>query len=244
VLQACFSSTGQLCISAERLYVHESLYETFLAEFAAATEALVMNARYDFSAHVGSLVSEEQLEKVTEHVEDARQQGPRWSPGATPARTWGRTSTRPPSSPGSTRTWPCTARRPSGRWRRSTPSPRTRRPSPAPTTRSTASTRASGRATSRQAARIAERLECGTVSVNDAYVSAWGSTAAPMGGFKASGLGRRHGPEGLLKFTEPQTVSVQLFGPLAADHLGVTQEAFAEVTRHALRLLRHLPGLR
>ena len=37
----------------------------------------------------------------------------------------------------------------------------------------------------------------------------WGATAAPMGGRKGSGLGRRHGREGLLRYTEPQTVAVQ-----------------------------------
>ena len=39
---------------------------------------------------------------------------------------------------------------------------------------------------------------CGTVNINEAYAATWGSTAAPMGGMKDSGLGRRHGSEGML----------------------------------------------
>ena len=43
--------------------------------------------------------------------------------------------------------------------------------------------------------RIAAAIQAGTVNINDGYAAAWGSTAAPMGGMKASGLGRRHGIE-------------------------------------------------
>ena len=43
---------------------------------------------------------------------------------------------------------------------------------------------------------IAARIEAGTVNVNEGYAAAWGSVGAPMGGMKASGLGRRHGRRG------------------------------------------------
>jgi succinate-semialdehyde dehydrogenase/glutarate-semialdehyde dehydrogenase len=56
---------------------------------------------------------------------------------------------------------------------------------------------------------IAARIDAGTVNINEGYASAYGSQGAPMGGMKASGLGRRHGDEGLLKLTEPQTVAAQ-----------------------------------
>ena len=56
---------------------------------------------------------------------------------------------------------------------------------------------------------IATRLKAGTINVNEGYGAAWASIDAPMGGYGLSGLGRRHGPEGLLKYTEYKTVSVQ-----------------------------------
>ena len=59
-------------------------------------------------------------------------------------------------------------------------------------------------------------LRAGTVNINEGYISAWGSVDAPMGGMKDSGLGRRHGAGGLLKYTESQTISVQRLMPLAA----------------------------
>src|SRR5690606_24160752 len=52
---------------------------------------------------------------------------------------------------------------------------------------------------------LARRIHAGTVNRNEAYGAAWGSVDAPMGGFKDSGLGRRHGAEGILRFTEAQT---------------------------------------
>ncbi len=61
----------------------------------------------------------------------------------------------------------------------------------------------------KQGTRIAERLMAGTVNINDGYSSGWGSLDAPMGGMKASGVGRRHGRDGLLKYTESQTVAVR-----------------------------------
>jgi succinate-semialdehyde dehydrogenase/glutarate-semialdehyde dehydrogenase len=57
-----------------------------------------------------------------------------------------------------------------------------------------------------EGAAIARRLRSGTVNVDEGYAPAWGSTAAPMGGMGISGVGRRHGPDGLLKFTEPQSI--------------------------------------
>jgi succinate-semialdehyde dehydrogenase/glutarate-semialdehyde dehydrogenase len=90
-----------------------------------------------------------------------------------------------------------------------------------------------------QAARGAElgaRLEAGTVNVNEGYAASWGSLSAPMGGWKASGVGRRHGAEGLLKYTEAQTVSVQRllrFAPLP----GMANERYADLLTGAVRVL-------
>ena len=56
---------------------------------------------------------------------------------------------------------------------------------------------------------MARRIRCGTVNINDAYGATFASIDSPMGGMRESGLGRRQGPEGLLRFCEPQTVAVQ-----------------------------------
>jgi len=63
-----------------------------------------------------------------------------------------------------------------------------------------------------------------------------------MGGMKASGLGRRHGREGILKYTEAQTVATQslmLIGP----NRFLPPERYATMTV-LLKLMKAIPGLR
>lgn len=88
---------------------------------------------------------------------------------------------------------------------------------------------------------VGRRLEVGSVNVNEGYTAAWASHGAPMGGWKASGLGRRHGVEGLLAFTESQTVATQRLLPLAPP-LGRrgAAAAFAAGMTPAIRLLDRL----
>ena len=64
-----------------------------------------------------------------------------------------------------------------------------------------------------------------------------------MGGFRDSGVGRRHGAQGLLKYTEPQTVAIQRIVPLSAPPY-LSQDQFVSVVVLALRVLRYLPGIK
>jgi succinate-semialdehyde dehydrogenase/glutarate-semialdehyde dehydrogenase len=58
-----------------------------------------------------------------------------------------------------------------------------------------------------------------------------------MGGMKDSGLGRRHGSEGILKYTEAQTVAVQRMMPLAPS-FGLDDEQYAKVLSLGLKLMK------
>ncbi|HYH44308.1 MAG TPA: aldehyde dehydrogenase family protein, partial [Thermoanaerobaculia bacterium] len=90
------------------------------------------------------------------------------------------------------------------------------------------------------ARRTANRLRIGTVNVNEAYAAAWGSVDSPMGGFKDSGVGRRHGAEGIRKYTEPQTVAVQR-GLQIAPPSGVSHAAFRRTLTGTLKALKRIP---
>jgi acyl-CoA reductase-like NAD-dependent aldehyde dehydrogenase len=54
---------------------------------------------------------------------------------------------------------------------------------------------------------VASRLNAGSVNINEGYRATFGSIDAPMGGVKHSGVGRRNGLDGLLRFTEATTVA-------------------------------------
>jgi succinate-semialdehyde dehydrogenase/glutarate-semialdehyde dehydrogenase len=93
----------------------------------------------------------------------------------------------------------------------------------------------------RRGIEVASRLEAGTVGVNDGYAAVWSSYDAPMGGMKVSGLGRRHGSEGLLKYTESQTVAVQKLGPAFAPPGGLDYPTYQRLLGSLLKVLKRLP---
>ena len=64
--------------------------------------------------------------------------------------------------------------------------------------------------------RLARRIESGVVTVNDAQVN-YVALELPMGGWKQSGLGTRHGEDGIRKYTKKQTLLVTSFAPLKRD---------------------------
>jgi succinate-semialdehyde dehydrogenase/glutarate-semialdehyde dehydrogenase len=89
---------------------------------------------------------------------------------------------------------------------------------------------------------LARRIEAGTVNVNEAYVAAYASVDAPMGGTKDSGIGRRHGEEGFYKYTESKTVATQRAD--AFSEPPVPFGAFTRVMTAVLKVWRRIPGLR
>ena len=64
--------------------------------------------------------------------------------------------------------------------------------------------------------RLARRIEAGAVTVNDAQVN-YVALELPMGGWKESGLGTRHGADGIRKYTKKQSVLVTNFAPMKKD---------------------------
>src|SRR5687768_8280566 len=59
-----FGTTGQRCTAASRVVVHERVYDAFIEEFAARAQSLRVGDGLDDRTHIGSLVSEAQLETV------------------------------------------------------------------------------------------------------------------------------------------------------------------------------------
>jgi succinate-semialdehyde dehydrogenase/glutarate-semialdehyde dehydrogenase len=91
--------------------------------------------------------------------------------------------------------------------------------------------------------RVATRLQAGTVNVNEAYAAAWASIDAPMGGMKDSGVGRRHGEHGIVKYTEPQTIAIERGLPVGAP-TWIRADRYARIMTTAVRALRRLPGVK
>jgi succinate-semialdehyde dehydrogenase/glutarate-semialdehyde dehydrogenase len=87
---------------------------------------------------------------------------------------------------------------------------------------------------------VARRIESGNVNINDSLATAYASKGTPSGGVKQSGVGARHGDQGLLKYTDCQNVAVlkkQVMGPQP----GQDYAAYAKQTRTSLKIMRRLP---
>jgi acyl-CoA reductase-like NAD-dependent aldehyde dehydrogenase len=72
-----FAHSGQLCISVQRIYVHESLANEFLERFVAATENLVIGHPFEETTDISSLISEAEAIRVADWIGDAVKSGAR-----------------------------------------------------------------------------------------------------------------------------------------------------------------------
>ena len=73
-----FRNCGQICIAINRIYVHRSVYEEFLAGLGKAADALsVRNGLDDPAADLGAMASDEPLAKTRAHLQDALDKGAR-----------------------------------------------------------------------------------------------------------------------------------------------------------------------
>lgn len=242
-VRACFSNSGQLCMSIERLVLHESVAEAFLAEFLPRVRAMRLGAALDYSADMGSLVSAAQLARVTAHVDDAVARGARVLTGGVHRADIGELFYAPTVLADVPPEALCAWEETFGPVVSITVVPNDAAAIAAmnDTEYGLNASVWSGSASHGRA--LAAQVRAGTVNVNDGYAAAWGSVAAPLGGVKASGLGRRHGREGVVGLTEAQTIVVQRGGRhLSLDALFALPEgkgqALLTTGLRALRALR------
>ena len=71
VMQSKFRNSGQTCICANRIFVHEKIYDEFLNKFIKEVEKIKVGNGLDSNTNSGPLIDQYSLEKVKEHVKDA-----------------------------------------------------------------------------------------------------------------------------------------------------------------------------
>lgn len=238
-LRACFTSAGQLCVSTERIYVHRDIADDFLVAFVKATKALELGSQVGWGYDVGSMVSEDALRRVVNAVNEAFASGARVVAGGNHRPDIGPFVFEPTILINTNDNMRIVREETFG-------------PVVSVMIYDTVD-EAIERANSSQyglhasvitsdaleGERIAGLLRTGSVTINDGFAASFGSIAAPMGGMKDSGVGRRHGKEGMLRFTESQTVSRQRFLSIGPN-FGLNQQDWNKLLSAMLRLLKAL----
>ncbi len=207
-LFACFLNAGQACMHVERIYVPEELAEDFTRRFVIAAQKLALGATYDFEPQMGSLISTGHLERVSSHVEDAREKGAEVLCGGRARPDLGPTFYEPTVLRGVTKDMVHATEETFG----PVVAVHTYRDldeAVAMANDTEYGLNASIWGADLDAAEaLGRRIRAGNININDGLATSYASKASPSGGVKASGVGARHGDAGMLKYTDPINVAV------------------------------------
>jgi succinate-semialdehyde dehydrogenase/glutarate-semialdehyde dehydrogenase len=200
-----FMNAGQTCLSVERCYVHESIYEKFLLACIVKTNKLRLGNGAQPDIDVGPMIHERQLRTVQSHVDDAISRGARLLAGGKTLPQLGPNFFAP--------TILADVDHGMTIMREETFGPvlpvrsfKTEDEAIALANDSEFGLAASIFTADRHRGEaLARRISAGTVMVND-VIACFGISEAPHGGVKASGIGRTHGRFGLEEMVWPKYV--------------------------------------
>lgn len=238
-IAAAFGNTGQMCIHIERVLVHQDVYDAFRDALVAGTRALRLGQSFDYGTDIGSLASQSQLDTVQAHVEEAVGHGATVLVGGRPRPDLGPYVYEPTVLEGVTSEMAVCLEETFGPvvslYRFATDHEALAKANEGSYGLS-ASIWSQDTAAAEQ---LATKVRAGSVNINDGAAAAAGSIEAGMGGMGDSGLGRRHGAEGMRKYTESQTLATQRLMPLGPPP-NMAVDKFVALGNKQLRLLRRL----
>jgi len=210
LMVGAFSNSGQTCISVERAYVQEQVYEEFMRRLIEMTRALKLGWSRSWDVDMGSLINADHAGKVLNRIERAVDEGARIATGGKLRPDLGPAFIEPTILTNATDAMPISKEETFGPVVTVYPV----RSAEEAITRANDSTfglNASVWAGNQAKARtVAHQLETGSAVINSTLLI-YNSFDVPMGGVKWSGIGRRHGEHGILRYTQAQSV-VSSFG--------------------------------
>lgn len=199
------ANAGQICVSIERVYVEDAVHDAFVEKVTEKVSALRqgVGTTTPGTVDVGPMISPAQADLVKAHIDDAVERGATVTVGGGLVEQADR-FIEPTVLTGVDHSMRCMREETFGP---TLPIQRVRDVEEAielanDTPYGLGATVFSG--DRRRGAQIAQRLNAGTVNVNDAWMSYF-ALEVPMGGHKESGIGARHGAEGIQKYCTTQT---------------------------------------
>ena len=202
-----FANAGQTCASVERLYVQEKIAPEFIKKVVELTRKLRQNLGIEETSEIGSMVSERQLEIVEAHVRDAVEKGARVLTGGKRNENFNGAFYEPTVLTNVDHSFRAVREETFGptlpvmTFKTEEEAVKMANDSEFGLTASVWTQNiAKGK-------RIAEKIEAGTVTVNE-VVYTHGVAQTPWGGVKKSGYGRTHGKLGLMELVTPQHIHI------------------------------------
>lgn len=206
-IASAFGNAGQLCVSIERLYVPAHALAAFEAVLRDKVESLTLGVSNDFDFDLGALSSQAQLERVSGFVERAKKEGARVVTGGQVRSDIGPNFYAPTVLSDIPHGAEILHKEVFGPVIALVPySSLDEAVELANATEYGLNASVVGNP--KEALKLASRLMAGSVNINEGYRASMATMAAPMGGMKQSGMNRRSGPGGLLRFTENRTIGV------------------------------------
>ncbi len=204
-----FANSGQVCISTERVYVHEDVADEFTRKVVAKTAELRQGTGGEID--VGSMITPGQLDIVTAHVDDAVEKGARLLAGGRRNPAYEGLFYEPTVLTEVSHEMKVMREETFGpvlpilRVRDEDTAVRLANDSPYGLNASVFTR------DKRRGRELAKQIEAGAVVVNDTMVT-YGVTEAPFGGRKDSGIGQVNGEIGLRSYCHAQAILVDRFG--------------------------------
>ncbi|MDQ0159466.1 aldehyde dehydrogenase family protein [Alkalibacillus salilacus] len=75
LVKGAFTYSGQICISAQRIYIQEDIFDDVVGQLVNMTEALVIGDPSDETTDLGPMISEEEAERAKQWIDDAVSKG-------------------------------------------------------------------------------------------------------------------------------------------------------------------------
>jgi acyl-CoA reductase-like NAD-dependent aldehyde dehydrogenase len=227
---------GQTCISVERVYVEAPVYDEFVAKVTEKVGKLrVGPPAGPGSVDVGAVTAPSQVEVIEDHVEDAVEKGATVAVGGHSRRHGGRFF-EPTVLTGVDHTMKAMTEETFG------PTLPIMKVADADEAVRLANDSAYGLAASvwtkdlEKGERIARQVQAGAVCVNDAMLNYY-ALELPMGGWKASGLGSRHGANGIRKYCAQQSLLIKRIAPRRDIHMFPYRRLTSGIIARFVRLL-------
>jgi succinate-semialdehyde dehydrogenase/glutarate-semialdehyde dehydrogenase len=236
-VRAMFANTGQLCISMERVYVDEAVYDSFMEALVYQVVSLRIGTRVGWGADCGPLINRMQFDRVQSHVDSAVAAGAEVLAGGYARPDLGPLAFAPTVLGEVTENMAVCREETFGPVAAVYPVHNDEEAIQRANDTEYGLNASILSANVRRARAMARRLSAGSVNINEGYAATWGSVAAPVGGRGDSGLGVRHGDAGLLAYTESQTIASQhLLG--FTPSFGLTDEQWGRILVRSIGLMR------